>query len=212
VGATTTRRPQIGQIGVPSMTQLGKDLKDISEEDAAASMSVRDVKVGVQARRIKLNPCHANAWCWWHAWRERHTAGGEEWKERQHEPHYHLSHCQSRLSPTEQPLHLQPALPLLNPQDVSYVSRRRMDAADFDPDAVDEEGLPLVYNEARISEFWSTRPGELVGRWTRFTAVSAPWLTKVANAVITGRVQERQVELARDAVSNLEKLGPTFIK
>jgi hypothetical protein len=57
-------------------------------------------------------------------------------------------------------------------QAVSYVSRRRLDADDFDPDAVDEEGLPLVYNEARIAAFWSKRPGELASRWTRFAAIS----------------------------------------
>jgi hypothetical protein len=55
---------------------------------------------------------------------------------------------------------------------VSYVSRRRLDADDFDPDAVDEEGLPLVYNEARIAAFWGKRPGELASRWTRFAAIS----------------------------------------
>eukprot|EP00878_Enallax_costatus_P033644 GHUV01037186.1.p1 GENE.GHUV01037186.1~~GHUV01037186.1.p1 ORF type:complete len:238 (+),score=42.45 GHUV01037186.1:421-1134(+) len=41
---------------------------------------------------------------------------------------------------------------------------------------------------------------------------AAPWLTKLANAVLTGRLQDRQAELARDAVDNLERLGPTFIK
>ena len=50
------------------------------------------------------------------------------------------------------------------PQASSYVSRRRLDDADFDPEAVDEEGLPLVYNEERIAAFWSGRPGELAGR------------------------------------------------
>eukprot|EP00882_Tetradesmus_deserticola_P012006 GHRQ01012707.1.p1 GENE.GHRQ01012707.1~~GHRQ01012707.1.p1 ORF type:complete len:132 (+),score=35.89 GHRQ01012707.1:283-678(+) len=55
---------------------------------------------------------------------------------------------------------------------VSYVSRRRLDDADFDAEAVDEEGLPLVYNEARIAAFWGRRPGELAGRWTRFAAIS----------------------------------------
>lgn len=64
---------------------------------------------------------------------------------------------------------LHPALCL---QATSYVSRRRLDAADFDPDAVDEEGLPLVYNEARIAAFWGKRPGELASRWTRFAAIS----------------------------------------
>ena len=68
-----------------------------------------------------------------------------------------------------------------------------MDALDFDPNAVDEEGLPLVYNEAKIAAFWGSRPGELFSRWTRFTAISAPWLTKLANAVVQGKVQDRQV-------------------
>ena len=36
-------------------------------------------------------------------------------------------------------------------QGTSYVSRRRLDDADFDPNAVDEDGLPLVYNEQRIA-------------------------------------------------------------
>jgi aarF domain-containing kinase len=95
---------------------------------------------------------------------------------------------------------------------ISYVSRRRMDAADFDPDEVDEDGLPLVYNEERIAQFWSKRPGELASRWGNFAAISTPWLTKLANAFISGRLEERQGALARDAVENLEKLGPTFIK
>lgn len=46
----------------------------------------------------------------------------------------------------------------------------------------------------------------------RFAGISAPWLTKLANAFIQGKLEERQAELARDAVDNLEKLGPTFIK
>jgi aarF domain-containing kinase len=47
-----------------------------------------------------------------------------------------------------------------------------MDSADFDADAVDEEGLPLVYNEEKLSAFWGKRPGELASRFTRFTAIS----------------------------------------
>jgi aarF domain-containing kinase len=42
--------------------------------------------------------------------------------------------------------------------------------------------------------------------------VSVPWLTKLANAFISGQLEARQAELARDAVDNLEKLGPTFLK
>ncbi|MEW5317369.1 MAG: hypothetical protein WDW38_008671 [Sanguina aurantia] len=97
-------------------------------------------------------------------------------------------------------------------KEISYVSRRRFDDTSFDPDAVDEDGLPLVYNEERISQFWKGRPGELATRWARFAGISAPWLTSLANAVIQGKVIERQGALARDAVTNLEKLGPTFIK
>lgn len=41
---------------------------------------------------------------------------------------------------------------------------------------------------------------------------AAPWLTKLANAVLTGKLEARQREIAADAVDNLEKLGPTFIK
>ncbi|PNW83358.1 hypothetical protein CHLRE_05g246552v5 [Chlamydomonas reinhardtii] len=103
-------------------------------------------------------------------------------------------------------------LELRDVRSVSYVSRRRLDAADFDPDEVDEDGLPLVYNEERIAGYWGGRPGELAGRWTKFAAVSAPWLTKLANAVISGRLDRDRAALARDAVDNFEKLGPTFIK
>lgn len=44
------------------------------------------------------------------------------------------------------------------------------------------------------------------------TCPAAPWLTKMANAFLTGKLEARQRELAADAVNNLEKLGPTFIK
>lgn len=57
-------------------------------------------------------------------------------------------------------------------QGLSYVSRRRFDDTSFDPDAVDEDGLPLVYNEERISQFWKGRPGELATRWARFAGIS----------------------------------------
>ena len=41
---------------------------------------------------------------------------------------------------------------------------------------------------------------------------AAPWLLKLANAVIQGKMEQRQDQLASEAVDNLEKLGPTFIK
>jgi predicted unusual protein kinase regulating ubiquinone biosynthesis (AarF/ABC1/UbiB family) len=97
---------------------------------------------------------------------------------------------------------------------VSYVSRRRMDDGAFDPDAVDEEGLPIVYNEARIADFWRTRPGELAARWTKFFGIAAPWLASLAQAAVQGKLSDpqRQQQLARDAVRNVERLGPTFVK
>ena len=99
-----------------------------------------------------------------------------------------------------------------NGQAVSYVSRRRLDAADFDLDATDEEGLPLVYNEAAIAAFWRRRPGELAARWAKFAGISAPWLTRLATAFLRGSIDRDQVALARDAVANLSKLGPTWVK
>jgi hypothetical protein len=84
-----------------------------------------------------------------------------------------------------------------------------MDAADFDPDECDEEGLPLVYNEERISAFWSVRLGELASRWASFAAISAPWLTRLVTSVVRGTMEKDRGGLARDAVDNLEKLGPT---
>ncbi len=43
-------------------------------------------------------------------------------------------------------------------QAVVCVSRRRLDQADFDPQEVNEDGLPLVYNEQRIASFWKGKP------------------------------------------------------
>lgn len=93
---------------------------------------------------------------------------------------------------------------------VSYVSRRLSEVDDISQ--VDEDGLPLIYNEAKIAAYWKKKPTELISRWTRFTAISLPWLTKLFNAFLSGNLATRQVELASDAVDNLEKLGPTFIK
>ena len=95
---------------------------------------------------------------------------------------------------------------------VSYVSRRRLDEADFDPDEVDVEGLPLVYNEDKINSYWRGRLGELAGRWASFAGIAAPWLTRLATAVVRGTLEKDRASLARDAVDNLEKLGPTYVK
>ena len=75
-----------------------------------------------------------------------------------------------------------------------------------------QDGLPLVYNEERIAEFWKTRPGELASRWTRFARIAVPWLTGLANSFLRGTLERDQRSIAKKAVDNLEKLGPTFIK
>jgi len=95
---------------------------------------------------------------------------------------------------------------------VSYVSRRRLDEADFDPDEVDEEGLPLIYNEDKINAYWAGRLGELASRWGSFAGIAAPWLTRLATAVVRSTLERDRGGLARDAVDNLEKLGPTYVK
>lgn len=41
---------------------------------------------------------------------------------------------------------------------------------------------------------------------------AVPWLTKLANAVIQGKLDTNRVALAREAVDNFERLGPTYIK
>lgn len=41
---------------------------------------------------------------------------------------------------------------------------------------------------------------------------AVPWLTKLANAVIQGKLDSSRVALAREAVDNFERLGPTYIK
>ena len=104
------------------------------------------------------------------------------------------------------------ALDLRDVAAVSYVSRRRLDEADFDPDEVDEEGLPLIYNEDKINSYWSGRLRELAGRWASFAGIAAPWLTRLATAVVRGTLERDRAGLARDAVDNLEKLGPTYVK
>lgn len=43
-------------------------------------------------------------------------------------------------------------------------------------------------------------------------AHAVPWLTKLATAVLRGRLEQEQDGLAREAVRNLERLGPTFLK
>lgn len=83
------------------------------------------------------------------------------------------------------------------------------------PVAVDEEGLPLVYDKAAIQAFWDSQGGALQKRWGEFLSLSVPFLTRVATMSITGGAEElgkNDRSLARDARIIIEKLGPTYIK
>ena len=98
----------------------------------------------------------------------------------------------------------------------SYVAKGN---ADVDraggPVAVDEEGLPLVYDKAAIQAFWNKQGGALQKRWAEFLTLSVPFLTRVATLSITGGASElskNDRSLARDARLIIEKLGPTYIK
>ena len=46
----------------------------------------------------------------------------------------------------------------------------------------------------------------------RSAGISLPWLTSLANSYLRGSLKKDEAQLARTAVDNLEKLGPTFIK
>eukprot|EP00929_Paragymnodinium_shiwhaense_P005316 TRINITY_DN10708_c0_g1_i1.p1 TRINITY_DN10708_c0_g1~~TRINITY_DN10708_c0_g1_i1.p1 ORF type:complete len:857 (+),score=157.37 TRINITY_DN10708_c0_g1_i1:101-2671(+) len=94
----------------------------------------------------------------------------------------------------------------------SYVSQQAAATGDEDPNAVDSDGLPLVYSVDRIASFWDTRPGELAERWSRFLRISTPFITKFFYSLLNNRLWEDEAELAKMAVDNLTDLGPTFVK
>lgn len=94
----------------------------------------------------------------------------------------------------------------------SYVSQQTAEDGLQDPNAVDEDGLPLVYSVDRIAKFWNTKPGELTERWSRFLRISTPFITRFFYSLINGRLWEDEASLAAQAVDNLQELGPTFVK
>jgi len=80
---------------------------------------------------------------------------------------------------------------------------------------VDNEGLPLVYDKKAIQQYWDGQGGALQQRWVEFIGVSVPFLTKVATLLVSGGTEALEAssgELAKDARSRIEKLGPTYIK
>lgn len=72
----------------------------------------------------------------------------------------------------------------------------------------------LPQHTASCRSYWQGRPSELARRWASFVGISAPWLTRLANAFLQGRLTDEatQAALASDAVENFQRLGPTFVK
>jgi len=94
----------------------------------------------------------------------------------------------------------------------SYVSQQAAALGGVDPNATDEDGLPLVYSVGRIASYWDTRPSELAERWSRFLRISTPFITKFFYSLLNNRLWEDEADLAKMAVDNLTELGPTFVK
>ena len=94
---------------------------------------------------------------------------------------------------------------------LSYVAKGTAAAdANGGPVAIDEDGLPLVYDKAAIQAFWANQGGALQKRWGEFIGLSVPFLTRVATLSITGGAEElsrNDRSLARDARIIIEKLA-----
>jgi hypothetical protein len=92
--------------------------------------------------------------------------------------------------------------------DKSYIS---LDSTDK---AIDEEGLPLVYDKDLIELYWKKERGALNQRWSYFVGKAVPFLTKLVTLFISeGEINERHIPgLSRQARLDLQDLGPTFIK
>jgi len=97
---------------------------------------------------------------------------------------------------------------------VSYVSRQRLEAPGGATacDEVDADGLPLIYSVSKLNDYWGKYPGELTGRWGDFLGLATPWIARAFGSAVQGRLGEEEASLAREAVSAMQQLGPTFIK
>ena len=92
--------------------------------------------------------------------------------------------------------------------DKSYVS------LDSSVKAIDDEGLPLVYDKDLIEKYWKKERGALNQRWSYFVGKAVPFLTRLVTLFISeGEINERHIpSLSRRARLDLQDLGPTFIK
>ena len=80
--------------------------------------------------------------------------------------------------------------------------------------AIDEEGLPLIYDKDLIEAYWSKERGALQQRWRVFAGKAVPFLTKMLTLFIRdGSIKEEEIPaLSRQAREDLQDLGATFIK
>lgn len=80
--------------------------------------------------------------------------------------------------------------------------------------ALDEDGLPLVYDKDLIQQYWSKERGALNRRWGVFVGKAVPFLSKMVTLFIRdGKIRDEEIpRLSKQARLDLEELGPTFIK
>jgi len=52
----------------------------------------------------------------------------------------------------------------------------------------------------------------LAGRWAEFLATSSSFLFRFLTATVTGRYEQEEAQIAKDARIAMEKLGPTYVK
>lgn len=79
--------------------------------------------------------------------------------------------------------------------------------------AIDNEGLPLVYDKDLIEAYWSKERGALQQRWRVFAGKAVPFLTKMLTLFIRdGSIKEEEIPaLSRRARLDLQDLGATFM-
>lgn len=80
--------------------------------------------------------------------------------------------------------------------------------------ALDEDGLPLVYDKDAIELYWKKEKGALNQRWNFFVGKAVPFLTRMTALFIKdGKIKDEYIaELSTQARLDIQELGPTFIK
>ena len=71
-------------------------------------------------------------------------------------------------------------------QDTTKVKFLAQNREDVYSKLIDDEGLPLVYSNDGLQQYWSGRSGELVQRWTQFLTLASPFLLQVVRNAAFG--------------------------